>query len=354
MQATSTQETQTIVNGHTSQQWNELAAKFTDHNIYQTPEYEESREDAAKTEVSRVVVTRANGPVGIAQVRIKRIPLIGGGLAYLYRGPLWRTGSGDPDTLSDVLRELHRVFCVGQGLTLRVVPNAATETGSAEWASGLEAAGFRAEASEKLERTIMLDLRPTVDELRKRLAQKWRNCLNQSERNGLKITRSRKMEDWQYFEALYDAMLKEKQFATGVSIEAFRRLQQVLEDGSKMQVLLAWSDGVPVAGHVSSTLGDTCIYLFGASGDAARQTKAAYLLQWEALVHARASGARWYDLGGVDLVTNPGVYHFKSGLGGIETEFLSSYVASPNSARKYLVPLAEAAYRRCRGKVGAN
>ena len=54
-----------------------------------------------------------------------------------------------------------------------------------------------------------------------------------------------------------------------------------LPDDAKLTVLLAMSEGQPVAGHVSSLLGDTCIYLLGASNDEGRNTRAAYLLQFD-------------------------------------------------------------------------
>ncbi len=121
-----------------------------------------------------------------------------------------------------------------------------------------------------------------------------------------------------------------------------------------MQVVLAWHEGSPVAAHVSSMLGDTCIYLLGATGEVGRKTKAAYLLQWHAATLAKEHGAHWFDLGGIDPEANPGVYHFKSGLGGVEAKFLPSYTATPGNARSLLVPIAEAAYRRLRSKTGAR
>ena len=113
-------------------------------------------------------------------------------------------------------------------------------------------------------------------------------------------------------------------------------------------MLLACVNGQPVAGHVSSTLGDTCIYVLGASSELGRKYKASYLLQWRAIEAAKAGGARWYDLGGVDPEKNPGVYHFKAGVNGRSWRFTSQIYACSSRASKYLVAVAERAYRALR------
>ena len=78
---------------------------------------------------------------------------------------------------------------------------------------------------------------------------------------------------------------------------------------------------------VCSLMGDTAIYLLGATSEKAMELKAANFLQWQAMMWLKDRGARWYDLGGIDPVANPGGYHFKSGLGGRETALLPPHLA---------------------------
>ena len=47
-----------------------------------------------------------------------------------------------------------------------------------------------------------------------------------------------------------------------------------------MHVLICQDKGVPVAGIVVSAMGDSAIYLLGATSDAGLNSKGAYLLQW--------------------------------------------------------------------------
>jgi lipid II:glycine glycyltransferase (peptidoglycan interpeptide bridge formation enzyme) len=198
------------------------------------------------------------------------------------------------------------------------------------------------------ERTICVDLEPPLEALRKNLAQKWRNGLNQAGRRGLSIAEGTSEDLMAEFEELYEAMWSKKRFESGVTVASFRALQRELPPTEKQRVLLARRDGRAVAGHVSSTLGDTCIYLLGASNEVGRETKASYLLQWRAMELAKEAGARRYDLGGIDPPRNPGVYHFKAGMGGIEVTFPASYAANGRGTG-VLAPLLERGYRAWRG-----
>ncbi len=69
---------------------------------------------------------------------------------------------------------------------------------------------------------------------------------------------------------------------------------------------------------VASAIGDSAIYLLGATSDAGLHSKGAYLLHWHLIDWLKAKGTRWYDLGGIDPERNPGVYQFKKGFSGAD------------------------------------
>ena len=97
-----------------------------------------------------------------------------------------------------------------------------------------------------------------------------------------------------------------------------------------MRILICEQKGVPVAGIVTSAMGDSAIYLLGATSDDGLNAKGAYLLQWTMIQWLKENGFRWYDLGGIDPQGNPGVYSFKKGLSGSDVSHLSA-VALSNS-----------------------
>ena len=331
-------------------QWQAWGHLFADMSIYQTWEFGARRALESGQEVNAVAVMEGDHPIGLALVRLKRVPILGGGIAHVYRGPVCRPRDGSVTRFREVCRILADEFAKTQGFTLRVAPPVWDEPQSSEVLSALTEVGFRADAGAEVERTIMVDATAPPEELRARLAQKWRNGLNQAERQGIDVEVATDDAAFTLFESLYGEMWEKKQFETGVSVRTFRELQGELPSENRQVVLIARHNGEPVAGHVSTQLGDTCVYLLGATTEAGRKVKAAYLLQWKALTLAHERGARWYDLGGIDPIGNAGVYHFKQGLGGREVAFVARHSASPGGARRVIAPLAERAYRALAGR----
>ena len=57
--------------------------------------------------------------------------------------------------------------------------------------------------------------------------------------------------------------------------------------------------------------------------------------------YLKQSGCQRYDLGGINLDDNPGVYHFKSGITDQEVFGMETYETYENSLSKRLVTLGE-------------
>ena len=98
-----------------------------------------------------------------------------------------------------------------------------------------------------------------------------------------------------------------------------------------------------ISDTILGAIGDTPIYLLGATSDEGLKLKGAYLLQWRAIQWLKERGCRWYDLGGINAAENPGVYEFKSGFGGEETDHLGTYELSANWASAFCVKAGEQA-----------
>ena len=80
------------------------------------------------------------------------------------------------------------------------------------------------------------------------------------------------------------------------------------EDITSETFVRAWTAAsrayVTLPGRQFSALlvGDTAIFLLGATSEKAMELKAANFLQWQAMMWLKDRGARWYDLGGIDPV----------------------------------------------------
>jgi lipid II:glycine glycyltransferase (peptidoglycan interpeptide bridge formation enzyme) len=314
----------------TETEWSELMASFDDANIYQTWSYGAVRWQ--EKNLSHLILKRSGKTVAMAQLRILRPGSLRFGIAYLRWGPMCqqREREIDPEIVQGMAEALRKEYVEKRGLHLEILPNAFS---GSERAQTFQSAFRRFDAkpgigTEKY-RTLVIDLSPSLADLRKALDKKWRNQLNVAERAPLTISKAGS-EDYGRFRALYDEMWQRKKFDTSVSVEEFGHIEERLPSAQKMYVWICEHAGKPVAGIVVSALGESAIYLLGATNDEGMKVKASYRLQWAMIEWLKERGTRFYDLGGIDPESNPGVYHFKSGFSGVDVCHISSFSACDN------------------------
>jgi lipid II:glycine glycyltransferase (peptidoglycan interpeptide bridge formation enzyme) len=310
---------QVEVDRATPSEWSQMLDQFDDANIYQTAAYGGVR--WGEKNLSRLVLKMDGEVVAIAQLRIIRPTPLKFGIAYLRWGPLWKRRELplDPEVPAHMARAIEDEYLRKRKLFVRILPNVFAGTARAEafQAAFSEFATENGKAAETY-RTFVLDLTPPLDELRKRLDKKWRNQLSRAEKNGLTVTAGNRVEDFRIFLDMYGEMYRRKAFKATVDAEEFVQIQQELPETQRMRVLICRENGVAGAGVVASAMGDSAIYLLGATSDAGLNAKGAYLLQWTLIAWLKERGIRFYDLGGIDPEGNPGVYHFKKGFSGAD------------------------------------
>lgn len=314
-------------------EWQSLLNGFADANIYQTWSYGAVR--WGKETLSHIVVRRGSETIAMAQLRILRLPGIPIGVAYLRWGPLCQLAghSLDLKTVQIMAAALRCEYVEKRGLFLEVLPNAFADSSRAQvfqeaFSGYVTGMGVSTEDY----RTIVLDITPSLETLRQKLDAKWRNKLNGAERNGLEIIEMPGAEGFRAFTRMYDEMSARKQFRSSVDVAEFARMQELLPDAQKMIVLICRHGGVDVAGIVCAVLGDTGIYILGATSDDGLKQKGAYKLQWEMIKRLKDRGVENYDLGGINPEENPGVYSFKSGFSGVDTATIGSLTFCSNAA----------------------
>lgn len=337
------------VDGATPAEWSRMLDLFEDANLYQTWSYGEVR--WGRKSLSHLVLKRNDEVVGLAQLRIIRPTRFNFGMAYLRWGPLCH-GRGkelDAEAAVGMAQALHREYVVKRRLLLRILPNAFAESPRAALFQSAFS-GFTPEprTSANLYRTFVLDLTLSLEDLRRNLDAKWRNKLTQSEKKGLKVIAGNGIDEYRTFCGMYHEMWKRKAFETTVDVEEFGRIQESLPDAHRMQILICEQGGVPVAGIVVSAMGDSAIYLLGATSDDGLNAKGAYLLQWTAIRWLKENGFQSYDLGGIDPEGNPGVYSFKRGFSGSDVSQLTPLVACTSVVSSAIVKASLVASRTVR------
>jgi hypothetical protein len=297
------------------EEWYKIIKEFTDANIYQTWCYDAVR--CGEGNISHFVLTKGEKIVAAAQARILRLPLLGLGIAYIRWGPMWQKWSHDldPNDFRLAVRAIRNEYVCRRGLILRIFP-LLYEGNSNLYIDMLLKEGYTTLLKEDQGRTLIVDISAGLDDLRKELDQKWRNCLNRAERNNLQVVEGTDDRLFQDFIGIYREMLERKRFPEPNDINEFMKIQRGLPPEFKMRIFLCQSDGTSSAGAICASIGDTGVYLFGATNEQGMTNKGSYLLQWKAVQWLKNNGCRKYNLNGINPIVNPGTYHFKAGLSG--------------------------------------
>jgi lipid II:glycine glycyltransferase (peptidoglycan interpeptide bridge formation enzyme) len=306
--------------------WYRILETFSDASIYQTWSYDEVR--AGRDNLSHIVLRKDGEVVAAAQARLVRLPVIGAGIAYVRWGPLWRRGSSEPnpETFRQAIRALRNEYACNRGLVLRLRPLLFREV-APHLASILAEEDYWA-GPDAPDRTLRLDLTRTSEELRRGMRQHWRRYLKVAEKNDLEIIEGSDDEMFEAFIGIYRELVRRKAFAEPNDIREFRAMQRRLPPNLKMKVLLCKAQGRLCAGLICSAIGDTAIYLYGATSDAGLKSRGSYLLHWRLIERLKAAGIATYDLHGINPEANPGTYKFKAdlcGSNGQDLHFLGQF-----------------------------
>lgn len=318
--------------------WPNIALGFADYNFEQCREYAEAVATSTGSTVRFLVARRSTSLIGAAAVRLKKIPFSSRCIAYISGGPLMQAnGTIQCQTLYDEILDSFRMHLVEKEGNILYVRLPLSPPIPEETASESMPPGLRRTNRVRAYRTIIVDVTSDEDTIRARLAGKWRTDLRYSEKANLNIELGTEPSLQQRFLALFGEMHEAKNFDVNVNPRLFFDLPA---DQAGVVVLIAKKDGQDAAGHVLSMLGETAVYLFGATNHIGRATKAGYLLNWQSILLAKQHGLNWYDLGGVDSTANPGGHRFKKRMGGREIAAAGPYEAMPTGTTASLLGLA--------------
>jgi lipid II:glycine glycyltransferase (peptidoglycan interpeptide bridge formation enzyme) len=184
-------------------------------------------------------------------------------------------------------------------------------------------------------RTLVIDLSATDDQILARMKQKTRYNIRLARRKGVVVHHTRDIDTF------YQLMqITSERDTFGVhSKDYYRRVLDYFEPDGQCALLCAEFDGQPLAALIVFARGKRAWYFYGASSNEYRNFMPTYLLQWEAMKWAKASGCNEYDLWGVpdesiEILESQflersddlwSVYRFKRGFGGNLQRSVSAY-----------------------------
>jgi len=296
--------------------WTKVIDAFDDANLYQTWSYGRVRQGAKHVE--HAVVEDADGrPLAAAQVWLRCLPLLKCGVAYVKWGPLWlrRDHEPDPGALRQMVLALREEYAIKRRLLLRITPNQVVLD------QPIDLAGFFADLEftpyhSNVYRTVVADLRPAIEDIRKGFKRNFKANLGKSERHGIRVQHSTDIAHWDTFMELFRQMQGRKKFQEFTNLDDMRAIQLDLPEHHKLRIYRAELDGRIVSVIAVCFLGRGALYIHGATANDSLTTNASFLLHWHAIQDLKAQGSVFYDTCGVNVKRNPGGYQFKSGLGG--------------------------------------
>jgi lipid II:glycine glycyltransferase (peptidoglycan interpeptide bridge formation enzyme) len=250
---------------------------------------------------------------------------------YASKGPVLRDW-GDAGLRRKVLGDLYLLAQEQGAIFIKIDPDVCLGTGIPGSAQATEdpigdtvrtdflELGWRFSSEQiQFRNTVLVDLRPSLDELLGRMKQKTRYNIRLAERKGVTV-RPGTMED---LDLLYQ-MYAETAVRDGFVIrerEYYQMVWRTFLEAGMVEPLIAEVDTQPVAGVVIFRFAHRAWYLHGMSRQDQREKMPNYLLQWEAIRRSKQVGCTVYDLWGAPdefQKDDPlwGVYRFKEGLGG--------------------------------------
>ncbi len=295
------------------------------------------------------------GPVG-AQVLSRPIPLLPWRFAYAPRGPLADEWNGA--THAAWIEALRAAAAPGGPLARTAIVRMDPEVEDApEIEAALEGGGWRRAHDMQPRRTRIVDLAADEGTLWSGLRKKWRQYVNKARTNGIVVRDVDPVAEPAAFVTFHEVM-REVSRRTALplrSAAAFREVWEAFAPTGESRLLFA--DGP--RGETQAVLllvrcGARVVEPYGGMTDAGAESRANYLLKWEAIRTSREQGASSYDMWGL---IGTGIDHFKAGFGGREVAYVGAWdlSLSPIGAAAFHAAergrqLVRAARRRLRGE----
>ncbi|KKR97514.1 MAG: Pentaglycine interpeptide bridge formation protein [Candidatus Uhrbacteria bacterium GW2011_GWF2_41_16] len=177
--------------------------------------------------------------------------------------------------------------------------------------------------------TLLLSLKPELDQLLANMHPKTRYNIRLAERKGVQI----RFLDASRFEELWPLFANTAE-RDGFRLHAksyYKTCLETLTD-SRIHAFLAaaFFDGKPLAANLMIDYENTRTYLHGASSNTERQLMAPYLLHWALIQDAKINGMKQYDWWGIAGSDDPkdpwaGITRFKRGFGGEEISYPGTF-----------------------------
>jgi lipid II:glycine glycyltransferase (peptidoglycan interpeptide bridge formation enzyme) len=252
---------------------------------------------------------------------------------YVPKGPI--LDYADQTLLNQVLEWLETMARRKRALFIKVDPDVERATAEGKEARGcLRRRGWcRSEEEIQFRNTVLLDLRPSLEDLLMGMKSKWRYNVRLAKRKGVTVRQGTR-DDLGLLYDMYRATADRSGFVIRPAPYYRDAWGSFMEQGLA-QALIAEVEEQAVAMVIVYRFGRRAIYMYGASLGLHRDKMPNNLLQWEAMQWAKEHGCTVYDMWGAPDELDEsdpmwGVYRFKKGFGGRFVEHIGAWDYSPS------------------------
>ena len=269
----------------------------------------------------RIHVDAGAAPVG-AQILLRRPRPLPWAFAYAPRGPV--TADWTADTIA-AFTDACRAGLAGQRVShLRIDPEVERDAGIDEGGAlrrSFRAAGWRPATPIQPNATRIIDLSPDEETLYGDLRKKWRQYVNKARTAGISVSDA-EGDALPEFYRVYRETADRAGFLIRTE-QAYRDIWEAFRPTGNARLLFARRpDGTALATLFLVRSGTRVVEPYGGMTAEGGESRANYLLKWEAIRTSREQGATSYDLWG--LATG-GIAHFKTGFGGREVQYIGAW-----------------------------
>jgi peptidoglycan pentaglycine glycine transferase (the first glycine) len=271
--------------------------------------------DGAEPRVGAQVLLRRPGPIAA---------LVPWAFAYAPRGPIAAAWSDPVATVRAWTAAVRDHRWASRPALLRIDPEIERDgpldpEGAVR--AALAAAGWRSAPGIQPTTTRVVDLRPDEAALWSDLRKKWRQYVNRARSAGVTIVDAEadRLGD-------FHRIMTETSRRTGTLIRteaAYRDIFEAFRPTGDARLLFAEGpDGTAQAALLLVRSGSRVVEPYGGMTAAGAESRANYLLKWEAMGSSRETGATSYDMWGL---VHPGIRQFKAGFGGREITTIGAW-----------------------------
>ena len=350
----------------TSQNWNQIISSLPNPHFLQTYEWGQVKakygwqpiylvwDKDGKMKEERTNLSSFVFPVQAACLVLKRTILNRGfaarlSILYAPKGPLmdWNNEPLRTRVLNDLqsfARKQGAIFLkLDPDVVLaRGVPHSeedVTENSGQAVMSDLRRRGWEYSSDQiQFRNSVLVDLTAAEDEILMRMKPKTRYNVRLASKKGVTVRIGTENDLPLLYKMYAETSVRDRFVIRNEEyyMTVWKLFMQTAASGQPSAVpLIAEVDGEAVAAIFLFMFAGRGYYVYGMSRNAHREKMPTYLLQWEAMLHAKSNGCTAYDLWGAPEVFDEsdsmwGVYRFKEGLGGEVVWTLGAYDFAPN------------------------